>query len=224
MTTPDQDPDLPVWQPSVEPEGHAADVAAPAAVEGDGAPAPQPPSSARATVHVPNRQRRANSSTALLIVAGLIAVGGVGFAIGHVTGGSASTTQAGAGGNANGQFGPGGSFQPNGSFRPDGSFAPGDGGGRNGAVIGGSSLVTGTVTAITSDSMTIQLSSGQTITVALDSSTSFHSQTSSSSSAVATGSTVIVKTTTGASASASPGTGGDDSTRTATDVTVTSGS
>jgi hypothetical protein len=71
--------------------------------------------------------------------------------------------------------------------------------------------------------MTVQLADGQTVEVALGSSTTYHNQTSASSSDIAAGDTVQVQVSGGngagpnASASASASSG----TRTATDVTVT---
>jgi hypothetical protein len=222
MTTPNQEPELPVWQPSIDAEPVAADPAA-ATAEAASPTAVAAPAADGAipTPHVPVKPRRLNSTAVLLVVAGLVAVGGVGFAIGHVSGGSSTGTTTGVTGDGNGQFGPNGS----GAIRPDGSFVPGDFGGRDGVGgVGSSSLITGTVTAISADSMTIQLADGQTVTVALSSSTTWNSQTSTTSSSVTTGASVIVKTTTSASASASPGAAASGgTTRQATDVTVTSG-
>jgi hypothetical protein len=146
-------------------------------------------------------------------VGALIAVGGVGFAVGHNLGSGGGSDAA-----ANGQNG----FRQNGSFNP-GQFGPNASGAPDRAFGGGS--VTGTVESVTADSMTVKLANGQTVTVAIGPSTTYHSQTSASSSQVTTGSTVIVQTTNGTTASdpaaaASPGTGGTN--RTATDVTVTS--
>jgi len=230
MTTQNDNPELPVWQ---APPATGVDASTGGADAIPGEPATGPTEAAAGLAagesvpgprYVPSRKRRLNSTGVLLVVAGLVAVGGVGFAIGHVTGNTSMTgTTTGANGNGlpgDGQFGPNASGNP---VRPDGSGDPGNFGGRGGAAT--SSLVTGTVTAISSDSMTIQLANGQTVTVALGSSTTWHSQTSSSSSSVSAGSTVIVQTATGTSATAStaPGASAGTGTRTATDVTVTSG-
>ena len=157
---------------------------------------------------------KAGSTTMLLMIGALVAVGGVGFALGHNLGGGSSTGDNAAGGNA-----------PNGSFSP-GQFGPNASGALERAGGLGGGTVTGTVESVTSDSMTVKLANGQTVTIALGSSTTYHSQTSASSSTVTSGSTVIVQTSddgTAAGASASPGAGNPDSgTRTATDVTVTS--
>jgi hypothetical protein len=143
----------------------------------------------------------------------LVAVGGLGFAVGH-------TLTSGSGGDTQSNGFPGGNF--GGEGRPDGSFVPGAGLGR-----ADNTSVTGTVESVTADSMTVKLANGQTVTVSLGSSTTYHSQTAAGSSSVTTGSTVIVQTANEApnaaatnGAAASPGT--DTTSRTATDVTVTS--
>ncbi len=170
------------------------------------------------------KNRRAGSTTALLMVGALVAVGGVGFALGH-------NLSAGSGGGnsaADGQNG----FRANGSFNP-GQFGPNASGAPERGFGGGGGSVTGTVESVTADSMTIKLASGQTVTLAIGSSTTYHSQTSADSSQVTAGSTVIVQTSggsgtgaPGAAASAgmgsSAGTGSTTNNRTATDVTVTS--
>ena len=156
----------------------------------------------------------------LLLVAALIAVGGIGFALGHVT---APATVAGAAPNASGRGG--GAFR---SLAPGETFNPGAlGGGRAGAgglgsVAGG---VTGTVQSITPTSMTVLLSSGQSVTIDLTGSTTFHGETSASSGQVQVGTSVSVQIDTTAVASQSPnpsasgGLGGR--TLTAKDVLIT---
>jgi hypothetical protein len=170
----------------------------------------------------PARAQRAGSVPLLLAASALVALGGVSFAIGHLTSnGGSSTVQTAA-------------------FRASASGAPGFGAGASGAgVAGGTATISGTVVSATADSMTLQLANGQTVTIATDPSTTYHGQTSAASSAVTTGSTVIVQTSgigsgsatvsssaasaspgsTSATASAGPGTG---AARTATSVTITS--
>ena len=159
------------------------------------------------------RPRRSNSVTVLLAVSALVAVGGIGFAVGHVAtpGGTDTTGQNGNGG----QFGPNASGIPGnlGSFRPDG----------NGGFGSGTASISGTLVSISADSFTVKLASGETVTIATGSSTTYHNQTSGLSTDLATGETVTVQTSSAstgsnASSSSSPGTG----TRTATDVTITS--
>jgi len=186
--------DAPVWEPA--PELDATEDGASSEV----APVPVSKPQLRA------RSRRTNSTSALLVIAALIAFGGVGFAVGHATssGSTGTTTQD---GNAA-------------HFGPNASGIPGDGlrGG-----LGGAATVTGTVVSVAADSITVQLASGSTVTIATGSSTTYHNQTAGSSTDLATGQTVQVQTSGGAnagpSASASAGT---QTTRTATDVTITS--
>jgi hypothetical protein len=159
--------------------------------------------------------RRANSVTGLLLVSTMVALGGVAFAAGRVTAtGQSGTGQTTTGINgANGQNG-----VPN--FGPNASGVPNlELGGRDGGLNGPGGTVTGTVTSVTSTSITVQLADGQTATVALGSSTTYHTQTAATNSDVTQGSTVTIRTTGDdrAAAVASAGT----TTRTATDVTVT---
>jgi hypothetical protein len=217
-------PEAPVWQPTVdgdvdgptepspaaEPDEHQepttvdAETGPEAAVSVEGI-------SRRTPTRAPARRNR--STTILLMLSALVALGGVGFAVGRVTSnGSSANNQTNNGvpgfGGANGSFDPG-------QFRPDASGAPG---------VSGAGTVSGTVESVTANSMTVRLADGQTVTIAFGSSTTYHGQTAATGSDVTTGSTVVVQTTggstSGASASASPSTGSGD--RTATDVTITS--
>jgi hypothetical protein len=190
----------PVWSPPVSME----DLTTSVAETGPYADTGESPASYRATYHP---RRRAGSVTGLLAVAALVAVGGVAFAIGHATGGG------GTGSNPSGDGNPG-QVAPNGSFVPNGSFLPG-GPGR------GSVSISGTVVSVSADSITLKLSTGETVTIAINSSTTYHSQTAVTSSDVTAGETVSVETSGGEvapGASASGQTGN----RTATDVTITS--
>jgi len=204
---PDADPaEPPVWTPDVarDTTPDVAEIVPGHEVELE--------SATRRQVRV--RPRRSNAVTVLLAVSGLIAVGGIGFAVGRVVtiGGTGTSGQNGA---ANGgQFGPNASGIPGdlGSFRSGG----------NGAGLGTTS-VSGTVVSVSADSFTVKRASGETVTIATGSSTTYHNQTSGSITDLATGETVTVQTSSGAtgagaSASSSAGTG----TRTAIDVTITS--
>jgi hypothetical protein len=191
--------DPPVWQPEHDPD--AAEEVATSEI------APAPVSRTRAGV--PARRgsapgRRASSTTSLFVVAALVAFGGVGFAVGHLTGSGQTGTQS-------------GNFT---AFRASASGAPAAGAR---AASGGALTVTGTVVSVSADSITLQLASGATETIATGSSTTYHNQTAGSSSDLAAGQTVQVQTSGGSSAapnaSASPDT---QTTRTATDVTITS--
>ena len=206
MTTPDASArtraaDPPVWQPEHDPDA-AEEVAA---VE------IAPPQVSRTRAGVPARRgrapgRRASSTTSLFVVAALVAFGGVGFAVGHLTGSGQTGTGTGTG-----------NFS---AFRAAASGAPGAGAR---AASSGTLTVTGTVVSVSADSITLQLASGASETIATGSSTTYHNQTAGSSSDLAAGQTVQVQTSGGSSAapnaSASPGT---QTTRTATDVTITS--
>ncbi len=161
-----------------------------------------------APVVVAQPKKRSTASTlvnVLLGVAVVVAVGGVAFAAGRATA-PASTTS--------GRFGNGtGGFAGGGNFGPNASGAPGRGGfgGAFGAGGGGVTLQ-GTVTAVASDSITLQLTNGQTITIPTDSSTTYHSQTAATAADVAAGKTVQVQLSGGRfvaggnGAAASPGT------------------
>ena len=197
--------DGPVWQPAVPEAEPAAGGAEAAGIEPGAASAP-----VRSAPTRTGRAKRAGSTSVLLVVSALIAVG---RATSTGSGGTGDTSVAAL----NNGF-PGGGA--NASGRPD--FA----GGAN--ALTSATTVSGTVVSSTADSITIQLANGQQVTLSTGSSTAYHSQTSASGSDVAVGASVIVKTaaTTGSAASpaASPaasagtGTGG---TRTATDITIT---
>jgi hypothetical protein len=226
-------PEAPVWQPPVEddePDGATPTAAAAAdtAEAAEMAPAEAAPTEIPTGLHeappverIQRRStsrppaRRSGSTTAMLMLSALVALGGIGFAVGRATSNGSTGNQT-SNGAAAGNFGADGSFEP-GQFRPGTSGAPDFRG------VAGSTTVTGTVESVSADSMTVRLADGQTVTIALGSSTTYHGQTSATSSQVTTGSTVVVQTTAGstsASASASPGTGSTN--RTATDVTITS--
>jgi hypothetical protein len=169
------------------------------------------------------------STTILYIVAGLIAVGGVAFAVGRVTApaAAASTTRFGTGAAAfRAQFGAGSSFAP-GAAR--GLF----GGAGAGGLAGGAAVsLRGTVQSINGTTMTVQTAGGSTVTVNLGSSTTYHKQAAASASDVTTGSQVVVQVAfnrtgfaAGAGASGAPAGGaplasGAPRTFTASDVTV----
>jgi hypothetical protein len=141
----------------------------------------------------------------LLLVAALVAVGGIGFALGHITAPGASAAAA------NPSGGPGGF-----AGRNFPSLAPGQtfdtsqfGGGAGGRVgVGGvSGGVTGTVQSITATTITIQEANGSTVTIDLTGNTTYHSETAASASQVKTGTSVTVQIDTSALASQSPNPG-----------------
>ena len=118
----------------------------------------------------------------LLGVALVVAVGGVAFAAGRVTAPAAVATTRGGFGNGNGGGFAGG---------PNASGAPGGFGG--GAFGGAGITIQGTVTAVSADSLTLQLTSGQTVTIPTDSSTTYHQRETATAAAVTNGSSVIVQ-------------------------------
>ncbi len=152
----------------------------PAAQSPFAAPSSPPP----APVVAPPARRRSGSSmlvNALLGFALVVAVGGVAFAAGRATA-PASTGTGRFGANGNGGFG--GNFGPNASGAPNRGF---------GGAAGGAIAIQGKVTAVAGDSITIQLPSGQSVTIPTSDQTTYHSQTSASASDVTSGSDVIVQ-------------------------------
>jgi hypothetical protein len=117
----------------------------------------------------------------VLGIALVVAVGGVAFAAGRVS----APPNAAAGTGLRGQ----GGFVP-GAGGPTASGAPG---GAFGGAGGGAVALQGTVTAMTADSITLELASGQSVTIPTDASTTWHEQQAATSTDVTTGSTVIIQ-------------------------------
>jgi hypothetical protein len=124
---------------------------------------------------------------AILAIALVVAVGGVAFAVGRTTAPAAAAT-----GNR-GNFGAGNFLGPGASLAPGASAAPGGliGGGQGG--LGGGLTVSGTVQSVTSDTLTIETTSGQTVELGLDTDTTYHRKTDGAAADVAAGSTVEVQ-------------------------------
>jgi hypothetical protein len=142
-------------------------------------PAKQPAKSDRTTI-------------ALVLVAALVAVGGIGFAIGHVTAPSAvAANAAGRAAFARPSLAPGQTFNP--------STVAGRGG--LASVAGG---ISGTVQSINGTTMTVQEANGTVVTVDLSGTTTYHGETSASSSAIQVGTGVTVQINTAALASQTP--------------------
>jgi preprotein translocase subunit YajC len=148
-------------------------------------------------VQRPAKQDRA--TMILLFIAALVAVGGIGFALGHLT---APGTVAAA--NASGGRGFGGarpSLAPGQTFNPS-QFGGGLAGrGGLGGVTGG---ISGTVQSITATSITIQEANGTTVTIDLSGNTTYHAEAPASPGAVKVGTSVTVQIDAGALASESP--------------------
>jgi hypothetical protein len=115
-----------------------------------------------------------------------VAIGGVAFAAGRMTAPQTAAANGNPNGGFRGQFG-------NGYFPGGGYFGGGNGGGGLGRLGGGGASVQGTVTAVTPTSITLTTAGGQTVTIALGSSTTYHQQSSATSADVKTGGTVIVR-------------------------------
>ncbi len=138
-------------------------IASPSADDTLSPPTPTPPA------------RKANSSlTWVLVIAAMVAIGGIAFAGGRLTApASASNNRPGF---------------PNGF--PNGSFAPGGGIVNRG--LGGTTL-RGEVTAVSSDSITINLANGSSVAVPLDAQTKYHQSTAGSANDVTVGTQVAVE-------------------------------
>ena len=155
-------------------------------------PAPQP-------VRPPAKQDR--TTIALLLIAALVAVGGIGFALGHLTAPSAT-----AAANPSGRGGftrPGGfpSLAPGQTFDTS-QFGGGGAGGRGlGGVTGG---ITGTVQSVTATSITIQEANGTSVTIDLSGNTTYHAAAAASPGDVKVGTSVTVQIDTSALASETP--------------------
>jgi hypothetical protein len=179
-------------------------------------PTPTP----KKTPIAPKKQDR--TTIALLFIAAFVAVGGIGFALGHLTVQAASAAPAASGGR--GGFG-GGRAIP--SLAPGQTFDTSQFGGGNagrglGAVNGG---VSGTVQSISGTSITVQLANGTTQTIDISGTTTYHSEAAANSTDIKVGTSVTVQIDTAALASESPnpsasgGLGGR--TLTAKDVLIT---
>jgi hypothetical protein len=141
----------------------------------------------------PAKQDR--TTITLLLVAAFVAVGGVFFALGHLT------APAAAAANANGRAG---GFGARFSLAPGQTFAAGQFGGGRGGLGGVAGGVSGTVQSVSSTSITIQEASGTTVTINLDGTTTYHAAAAASPSDVKVGSSVTVQIDTSALASQTP--------------------
>jgi hypothetical protein len=152
---------------------------------------PAPVSTTPSPVHPRSRRSALFSGSAILVLAALVAVGGVTFAVGRLTAPTAAAAARTGIGGGNGNFG-------NGNFGngPRASGAPGAGrqGGLGGIFGGGAGLtVRGTVTSVTADALTLTLPSGATVEIPLQASTTYHDQSAGTKSDVQTGREVLVQ-------------------------------
>ncbi len=118
----------------------------------------------------------------LLGVALVVAVGGVAFAAGRATAPASTPTGRNFGANGQGGF-----------ILPGGAAASGAPGALNGGFGGGGLSIEGTVTAVSADSITVQLASGQSVTIPTNADTTYHSQAAATAADVTSGSTVRVQ-------------------------------
>ena len=146
----------------------------------------------------PKKQDR--TTIALLFVAAFVAVGGIGFAMGHLTAPGATAAAnptGGRGGFARASLAPGQTFDTS-------QFAGGNGGlgGRGlGAVTGG---VSGTVQSVSGTSITVQLANGTTETIDISGATTYHTAAAANSGDIKVGTSVTVQIDTAALASQTP--------------------
>jgi hypothetical protein len=145
----------------------------------------------------PAKQDR--TTMVLLLVAAMVAIGGIGFALGHLTAPGATaaanpTGRAGFGRNLP-------SLAPGQTFNTS-QFGAGAGGrGGLGGVGGG---VTGTVQSISGSAITIQEANGTSVTIDLSGNTTYHNETSAQAGDVKVGTSVVVQIDTSALASEAP--------------------
>lgn len=156
---------------------------------------PQP---ARQSAKPPAKQDR--TTMVLLLVAALVAVGGIGFALGHLTAPSAVAAANPSGGRAGLGRGAFPSLAPGQTFNTS-QFGGGAGRGGLGGVASG---VSGTVQSVTATSITIQEANGTSVTIDTSGNTTYHAAAAASASDVKVGTSVTVQIDTSALASESP--------------------
>jgi hypothetical protein len=187
------------------------------------APEPEPGPETVAGGAAPTRASGGSSKILNLAlgVAIVVAIGGVAFAVGRATAPATSGAAAVIGQNGTGIRGNG---FPNGGFDPNSSARPGGFAGRTGfGGLGGGLVIEGTVDAVAPDSVTIKTADGSTITVGLDSSTTYHSATAATAGDVTAGKTVKLQVTGGfrpGGNGGGPGTNGAVTFGTAGDITI----
>lgn len=132
----------------------------------------------------------------LLVVAAMVAIGGIGFALGHLTAPGAT-----AAANPTGRAGFGRNFP---SLAPGQTFNSSQFGGGRGGLGGVAGGVTGTVQSITGSTITIQEANGTSVTIDLSGNTTYHNETSAQAGDVKVGTGVVVQIDTSALASQTP--------------------
>jgi hypothetical protein len=140
-------------------------------------PGPQPTADPLASVVAKPKSTSGRGTSLLLGLAAAIAIGGLAFAAGRLT---APAATASTGRPATGQLPGSGQLPGNGQGFPG-----------RGEAMGGITL-SGTVTAISADSITLELASGTSITIPLDADTAYRAATAASADEVTVGSAVTV--------------------------------
>jgi hypothetical protein len=186
MTEPTDSSPTESFQPVVPEPAPGLEPAPPAAGPSPAAAPPPEPALGATTPVRPVKRSTASQGLWVNVALGLalaVAVAGVAFAAGRMTAPAAAA--------ANG-LGNGGRFFNNGEF-PGGGFGGANGGPGGRVFTGGGASIEGTVTAVTADSITITTTTGQTVTLAISGTTTYHQEASASASDVKTGGTVIVR-------------------------------
>jgi hypothetical protein len=142
-----------------------------------------------AAVARPKSRSGASAGTLAFVVAVVVAAAGLGFAGGRLSAPAAATT-------ARGNFPNGGNFA-GGSFNPNASGNPGRGGASAFGGGGGNVSIDGQVTAVANGSITIQTANGQSVTLQVPSTATYHAQAPATSSDVTVGSNVQVSVNAG---------------------------
>jgi hypothetical protein len=138
-----------------------------------------PPSvAAKAGSPQPASKSKLSAMTLAFVAALVVASAGLGFAGGRLTAPAAT---------GRGNFGPG--ANP-GNFGPGASGAPGQNRGGFGGFGGAETALIGTVTAIANGTITVQTSAGQSITVQVPSTVTYHTATAATATAVGVGTSV----------------------------------
>jgi hypothetical protein len=171
------------------------------------------PPSVAAAAGKPKSGGRISAGTVVFTAALIVAAVGVGFAAGRVTAPATPNRTAFTGqfGGGNGQFG-----------GPNASGSPGNGNGNGnrgfgGAFVGGGAAnisIDGKVTAVSNGSITIQTANGQSVTLQVPSTATYHAQAPANASDVIVGSSVQVSVgrPTGPEASGQPAPSGSPTT------------
>lgn len=165
--------------------------------------APAPPESAALpsqsvvptapTAQVPRRKPSAGWLNVVLVLAVVVAVGGVAFAIGRNTA-PVAAAGLGGGGALDGGALEGGGGAPHASLAPGQSGVPGDGSSfGDGFGDSGGFDLSGTVQSVTGDTLTITTANGETLEFTLGTDTTYDARTPATASDVIAGSKVEVQ-------------------------------